>query len=96
MGREYQIRLKDPAVAIIDKGLRECPYFDDYDKRYDMYHFRWGGSVAPEMPSAFAAIDQDGLYICLNKGRTASKEFVEHIRALVVDTLGQPFDLNEL
>ena len=96
MGIEYQVKLKGAPYALIDQAFRDCPFFDDYDKSCDMYNFRWGGSEYPKMPQAFAKIEQYGLYICLNGARTDSVEFVEYIRDLVVDKLGQPFDMDEI
>lgn len=70
MGIEYQIKFAHQSESEIDAAIRDLPYFVDFDPPNRLYNL-WldpAHATPRTMPDAWAAIDPDGIYCCLNSG----------------------------
>jgi hypothetical protein len=97
MGIEFMVKLKQSDNRVlVDRALRDCSFFDAYDSTYDVYNFRFQRSDQ-SMPDVSVTVQEKGLYICFYGGeKRIFEKFKEYIRAMVVDRLGQSFELDEL
>lgn len=70
MGIELQIKFAHQSEQKLDAAIRGLPYFVDFDPPNRLYNL-WlepDQAIPGKMPDAWAAIDPDGIYCCLNRG----------------------------